>query len=57
MKTFLLHPDRDFDATPPSKQDPIQFTQDIELAVLINAAAAGDRYLSDIMAAACAEHG
>jgi hypothetical protein len=54
MKTFLLHPDRDFDATPPSKRDPIQFTQDIELAVLINAAAGGDRYLSDIMAAACA---
>ena len=54
MKTFLMHPDRDFDATPPSKRDPIQFTQDIELAVLINAAAAGDRYLSDIMAAACA---
>jgi hypothetical protein len=54
MKTFLMHPDRDFDTTPPSKRDPIQFTQDIELAVLINAAAADDRYLSDIMAAACA---
>lgn len=54
MKTFLMHPDRDFDATPSSKRDPIQFTQDIELAVLINAAAAGDRYLADIMTAACA---
>jgi len=54
MKPFLMHPDRDFDATPPSKQDPIQFTQDIELAVLLEAAAAGDRYLSDIMTAACA---
>jgi hypothetical protein len=54
MKTFLMHPDRDFDATPPSKRDPIQFTQDVELAVLINAAAAGDRYLADIMTSACA---
>jgi hypothetical protein len=54
MKTFLMHPDRDFDATPPSKREPIQFTQDIELDVLLNAAAAGDRYLYDIMAAACA---
>jgi hypothetical protein len=54
MKTFLMHPDRDFDDTPPPKREPIQFTQDIELAVLFNAAAAGDRYLSDIMTAACA---
>jgi ABC-type polar amino acid transport system ATPase subunit len=54
MKTFLMHPDRDFDATPPSKREPIQFTQDIELDVLLNTAAAGDRYLYEIMAAACA---
>lgn len=54
MKTYLMHPDRDFDATPPSKRAPIQFTQDIELDVLLNAAAAGDRYLYEIMAAACA---
>ncbi len=54
MKTFLMHPDRDFDATPPSKREPIQYTQDIELAVLLDAAAAGDRDLRDIMAAAYA---
>lgn len=54
MKTFLMHPDRDFDATPPSKRAPIQFAQDVELDVLLNAAAAGDRYLYEIMAAACA---
>lgn len=55
MKTFLMHPDRDFDATPHSKREPIQVTQDIELDVLLNAAAAGDRYLYDIMTAACAD--
>jgi hypothetical protein len=54
MKAFLMHPDRDFDATPPSKQEPVQFAQDIELSVLVNAAAEGDRYLEGIMAAACA---
>ncbi|HUB47329.1 MAG TPA: DNA mismatch repair protein MutS [Acetobacteraceae bacterium] len=54
MKTFLMHPDRDFNAAPPTQRDPIQFTQDIELGVLIKAAAAGDSYLSDIVAAACA---
>lgn len=54
MKTFLMHPDRDFDATPPSAQTPISFAQDIELDVLLNAAAAGDQYLYDVMAAACA---
>lgn len=65
MKTFLMYPDRDFDTagadqpswpgrTPPPKRDRIQFTQDIELAVLWNAAAAGDHYLYNIMAAACA---
>lgn len=54
MKAFLMHPDRDFEATSPSKQEPIQFAQDIELSVLISAAAEGDRYLDGIMAAACA---
>jgi len=54
MKTFLMHPDRDFDSTPPSKRDPIPFSQDVELDVLLNAAAAGDRDIYDIMAAACA---
>jgi MutS domain V len=55
MKTFLMHPDRDFDAPPQSKRELIQFSQDIELDVLINAAAAGDRYLYDVMTAACAD--
>jgi MutS domain V len=55
MKTFLMHPSWDFNSTPPSKERPIQFSQDIELDVLLNAAAAGDRYLFDIMAAACAD--
>lgn len=54
MKTFLMHPNRDFDAAPPSKQDSNQFAQDLELDVLLNAAAGDDRYLYDIMAAACA---
>jgi hypothetical protein len=54
MKTFLMYPERDFDATPPSKTEPIQFTQDLELDVLLSAAAAGDRYIYDVMAAACA---
>jgi hypothetical protein len=54
MKTFLMHPDRDFDAQPPSPKEPIQFAQDLELDVLLNTAAAGDRYLYDIMSAACA---
>jgi hypothetical protein len=53
MKTFLMHPDRDFNAEPPSPKLPIRFAQDIELNVLLDAAAAGDRYLFDIMAAAC----
>ncbi len=54
MKAFLMHPDRDFDATSTSKQDPVQFAQDIALGVLVNAAAEGDRFLDGIMAAACA---
>jgi hypothetical protein len=54
MKTFLMHPSRDFDAQPPSPKEPIHFAQDLELNVLISAAAAGDRYLYDVMSAACA---
>lgn len=57
MKTFLMHPDRDFDAPEPSwrepAKEPIHFAQDLELNVLLDAAAAGDRYLYYIMAAAC----
>ncbi len=54
MKTFLMHPNLDFDAQPPAPKEPIQFAQDLELDVLLSAAAAGDRYLYDIMSAACA---
>ncbi len=54
MKTFLMHPDRDFDARPPPRKEAIQFAPDLELNVLLNAAAGGDRYLYDIMAVACA---
>jgi hypothetical protein len=56
MKTFLMHPDRDFDATPPSKSGrAMQFAQDIELDVLLKTCAADDRYLYDVMAAAFAD--
>lgn len=54
MKTFLMHPDRDFDTEPPSPKTPIPYAQDLELEVLLNAAANQDRYLYDIMGAACA---
>lgn len=54
MKTFLMHPDRDFDTEPPSPKSPIPYAQDLELEVLLNAAANQDRYLYDIMGAACA---
>lgn len=49
-----MHPDRDFEAQPPDPKDPIRYAQDLELNVLLNAAAADDRYLYEIMAAACA---
>jgi MutS domain V len=54
MKTLLMHPDRDFDPGQTPAKDSIHFAQDIELNVFLDAAAAGDRYLHDIMAAACA---
>jgi hypothetical protein len=54
MKTFLMHPDCDSDAISPSEKGHIQFAQDLELNVLFSAAAAGDRYLYDVMAGACA---
>ena len=65
MKTFLMHPDQDFELTltakefgPPTRPEGIKqiisFAQDIELEVLLNAAASGDRYLRDVMAEACA---
>jgi hypothetical protein len=55
MKTFLMHPDRDFDPQPAASKDALDFAQDLELGILLNAAAAGDRYLYDIMSAAVCE--
>jgi hypothetical protein len=52
MKTFLMHPDRDFDAQLSSQEQPTHLAQDIELEVLCDVAAAGDPYLHDIMSAA-----
>lgn len=52
MKALLMHPDRAFDSEPPSKTNPINFAQDLELAVLLTAAAANDRYIYDVMEAA-----
>jgi len=54
MKTFLMYPNGDSDAASSSKKQSIQFAQDLELNILFNTAAAGDRYLYDVMAAACA---
>jgi len=53
MKTLLMHPDRDFDASQPSPKEPIPFAQDLELDVLLSAAAADDRYLYEVMSSAC----
>jgi len=52
MKTFLMHPDRDFDLSSFAQKESIQFAQDLELTVLLKAAAAGDQYLYDMMSAA-----
>lgn len=41
MKTFLMHPDRDFDSRTPPEKEPLQFAQDMELGVLLKASAAG----------------
>jgi hypothetical protein len=54
MKTFLMHPGREFDMPAGAAKEPIHFAQDIELGVLIDAASKGDRYLHDVMVAACA---
>jgi hypothetical protein len=53
MKTFLMHPNRDFDAQ--ESAPAIHFAQDLELDVLLRAAAGGDRYLYDVMSAVCAQ--
>ena len=52
MKTFLMHPDKDFESKPPKEPD--SYAKDIELNVILTIAAAGDRYIFDIMTAACA---
>ncbi|CAM5460347.1 Endonuclease MutS2 [Afipia felis] len=54
MKTFLMHPDQDFDLSFLTGNRQIPFARDIELGVLLEAAAAGDKYLHEIMSAACA---
>ncbi|MDN7799590.1 MULTISPECIES: MutS-related protein [Burkholderia cepacia complex] len=54
MKTFLMHPDRDFNPQAEPSETLSHFAQDMEVEVLLNAAAAGDRYLYDIMSAAIA---
>lgn len=55
MKTCLMHPDRDFDPRSLSPRESLPYAQDIELEVLLNAAAGGDRYFHDTMAAACGQ--
>lgn len=55
MRTFLMHPDRSFRAEAPQQADSVDCAQDIELEVLLSAAAAGDRYLYDIMSAAVSQ--
>jgi hypothetical protein len=54
MKPFLMHPNHGFEPQPSSPKEPLQFAQDLELDVLLEAAAAGDEYLYEIMTAACA---
>jgi MutS domain V len=53
MKTFLMYSEGDFDAASPFKAA-IPYSQDLELNVLLNAAAGGDRYIFDMMASAFA---
>jgi hypothetical protein len=55
MKTLLMHPDRDFVLPDTPPKAPLPFAQDIELDVLFDAAAAGDRYVRGVMVAACTE--
>ena len=48
MKAFLMYPDRDFDTgrdLPPNEAD---LSSDLELAVLLRAMAAGDKFLFDV---------
>ncbi len=52
MKTLLMHPDRDFDARAPQTKEVDDFARDLELNVLLDAMAAGDRHLREIAQAA-----
>ena len=52
MKTLLMHPDRDFDATVPKSKQAEDYAEDIELDVLLDTMAAGDPYLREIAQAA-----
>jgi hypothetical protein len=54
MKVFLMHPDRDF-AWQPAAAPSSQLTQDLEIDVMLDAAANDDRYIREIMATACAQ--
>ena len=51
MRAHLMHPDRGFDAV---AQEPIPFERDLELSVLLDAAAGGDKYLLGVVTAAFA---
>ncbi|HVZ06901.1 MutS-related protein [Rhodopila sp.] len=55
MKTCLMYPDRDFDTASVRAGLAERFAQDIELDVLIAAAAGSDRLIRTVMAAVCAE--
>jgi DNA mismatch repair ATPase MutS len=48
MKAFLMHPDMDFDTERPLPPNEPYLTQDLELTTLLDAMAAGDRFLFDV---------
>jgi hypothetical protein len=48
MKAFLMYADRDFDAAAPLPWNEAALTQDLELGVLWNAMAAGDKFLHEV---------
>jgi hypothetical protein len=48
MKVYLMHPDRDYDATRPLPPQSEMLAQDLELETLLSAMAPGDRFVNDI---------
>ncbi len=48
MKVFLLYPDRDFDLQQPLPWNEADLVQDLELNVLFNGMAKGDKFLLDV---------